>query len=307
MSEYVIDVVNLCKSFDDKMVVNHVDLHIQKGEVFGFLGPNGSGKTTTIRMLCGLLTPDAGQGTCLGFDIVSESKKIKPHVGYMTQRFSFYNELTVQENLILMARIYNIDNRKAKVAKILDEFNLTPRQKQLTGELSGGWKQRVALAACLLHEPELLLLDEPTSGVDPLARREFWDKIHSLSEHGVTILVSTHYMDEAERCTRLAYLANGNLLITGTIKEVIAKTKLKTWEIAGEVTTTLLQQAKITKGVTQAALFGNKIHICGFDAAIIESGLNDLVKNNAVTWRAIDTTLEDAFISLVNQSQGEIG
>jgi ABC-2 type transport system ATP-binding protein len=307
MSEHAIDVVNLCKTFDDKIVVNNIDLHIKKGEVFGFLGPNGSGKTTTIRMLCGLLTPDAGQGTCLGFDIVSESKRIKPHVGYMTQRFSLYNELTVQENLILMARIYNISNPKARVAKILEEFNLTTRQKQLTEELSGGLKQRLALAACLLHEPELLLLDEPTAGVDPLARREFWDKIHILSERGVTILISTHYMDEAERCTRLAYFASGDLLVTGTIKDVIAKTKLKTWEIVGEVTTNLLQQAKTVEGVTQAALFGNKIHICGFDAAIIEPNLNDLVRNYPVTWRSIDTTLEDAFISLVNQSQGELG
>ncbi|WP_347252598.1 ABC transporter ATP-binding protein, partial [Legionella sp.] len=200
MSEEVIDVRGLTKSFDNNVVVNHIDLHIKKGEVFGFLGPNGSGKTTTIRMLCGLLTPDDGQGTCLGYDIIKESKKIKQHVGYMTQRFSLYNDLTIQENLTLMSRIYGIDKRRVRVNSALEELGLIARKRQLTGELSGGWKQRVALAACLLHEPQLLLLDEPTAGVDPIARREFWDKIHELSEQGVTILVSTHYMDEAERC-----------------------------------------------------------------------------------------------------------
>ena len=308
MSEEVIDVRGLTKSFDNNVVVNHIDLHIKKGEVFGFLGPNGSGKTTTIRMLCGLLTPDDGQGTCLGYDIIKESKKIKQHVGYMTQRFSLYNDLTIQENLTLMSRIYGIDKRRVRVNSALEELGLIARKRQLTGELSGGWKQRVALAACLLHEPQLLLLDEPTAGVDPIARREFWDKIHELSEQGVTILVSTHYMDEAERCTRLAYLARGKLLITGTVKEVIASTKLKTWEISGDVTTALLGQTKEIEEITQAALFGNRIHICGFDSAKIESGLTHLAKHHPMmSWQQIDTTLEDAFISLVRESQGELG
>ncbi|CDZ76536.1 putative ABC transporter ATP-binding protein YbhF [Legionella massiliensis] len=303
--ELIIDVKELCKIFDDKPVVKSVNLQVKKGEIFGFLGPNGSGKTTTIRMLCGLLTPDSGQGTCLGYDIIEESKKIKQHVGYMTQKFSFYNELSIQENLMLMARIYCLDRRKERVEKALEDLGLQNRRRQLTKELSGGWKQRLALAACLLHQPNLLLLDEPTAGVDPLARREFWDKIHLLSEQGVTTLVSTHYMDEAERCTRLAYLAYGHLLITGTIKEVIAATKLHTWMISGEAITKLLQESKQLDGVTQVALFGNQLHVCGYEIARVEKGLNELAKKYIIHWQLIATTLEDAFIALVNQSQGE--
>ncbi|KTD21949.1 ABC transporter ATP-binding protein [Legionella lansingensis] len=307
MSHAVIDVHNLRKSFDGKVAVNDIALCVKKGEVFGFLGPNGSGKTTTIRMLCGLLTPDAGEGTCLGYNILTESEKIKLHVGYMTQKFSFYTDLSIEENLNFIARVYNVDNRKARVHSALEDLGLVHRRRQLTGQLSGGWKQRVALAACLLHQPDLLLLDEPTAGVDPIARREFWDKIHGLSEQGITTLVSTHYMDEAERCTNLAYLAYGDLLVSGSIKDVIAKTNLYTWEITGDVTTTLLQQIKELKGVTQAALFGNKIHISGYDQRLVESELKVLVKNKSLICQAIEPTLEDAFISLVKKSEGEIG
>ncbi|WP_419420102.1 ABC transporter ATP-binding protein [Legionella sp. D16C41] len=304
--ETIIDVYDLRKSFANRVVVNGVNLHVKKGEVFGFLGPNGSGKTTTIRMLCGLLTPDAGRGTCLGYDIISESKEIKQHVGYMTQKFSFYTDLSVEENLRFVARVYGMENRQQRVEQALEELGLSSRRKQLTGSLSGGgWKQRVALAACLLHNPDLLLLDEPTAGVDPIARREFWDKIHMLSEQGVTTLVSTHYMDEAERCTRLAYLAYGELLITGTVDEVIASTKLLTWEITGQVTTTLLQKAKTLQGVVQAALFGSQIHISGYDKQVIEASLNDLARTEHIKWHQISSTLEDAFISLVKKSQGE--
>ncbi|WP_133140507.1 ABC transporter ATP-binding protein [Legionella genomosp. 1] len=302
--EAIIDVHDLCKSFNGKVVVNGVDMYVKKGEVFGFLGPNGSGKTTTIRMLCGLLTPDSGSGTCLGYDILRESARIKEHVGYMTQKFSYYTDLSIEENLNFVARVYNLDNRKQRVERALEDLGLTHRRKQLTGELSGGWKQRVALAACLLHEPELLLLDEPTAGVDPLARREFWDKIHSLSQQGITTLVSTHYMDEAERCTRLAYLAYGDLLITGTVSEVIASTKLLTWKITGDVTTSLLQEAKEMKAVMQAALFGNQIHVSGYQAKEIEAELQQLAQRHRVKWQPIDSTLEDAFISMVKKSKG---
>lgn len=301
----IIDVRGLSKSFNNKCVVNHINMQVKQGEVFGFLGPNGSGKTTTIRMLCGLLTPDSGEGTCLGYNILTESEKIKQHVGYMTQKFSFYTDLSIEENLNFIARVYNVDHRKKRVNQALENLGLMHRRRQLTGELSGGWKQRVALAACLLHEPELLLLDEPTAGVDPLARREFWDKIHSLSEQGITVLISTHYMDEAERCTRLAYLAYGDLIVTGTANEVIAATKLKTWQIKGKATTALLQEAKQIKGVTQAALFGNQIHICGYDSREIESGLVRLAKKQPINWQKIEPSLEDAFISLVKKSQGE--
>lgn len=302
----IIDVKGLRKVFDGRIVVKDIDLLVKKGEVFGFLGPNGSGKTTTIRMLCGLLTPDGGSGTCLGFNILTESFKIKQHLGYMTQKFSFYTDLSVEENLNFIAGVYGLDQRRERVTQGLQDAGLVSRRKQLTGQLSGGWKQRVALAACLLHNPELLLLDEPTAGIDPIARREFWDTIHTLSEKGVTTLMSTHYMDEAERCTRLAYISNAELLVTGTVSDVIAATQLKTWEIKGDVTTTLFHDVKQVDGVTQAAFFGRQIHICGLDSERIESGLRALEQRHQMVWQAIEPTLEDAFISLVNQSSGVV-
>lgn len=307
MSDDVIHVKGLKKSFNNNVVVNGIDLNVKRGEVFGFLGPNGSGKTTTIRMLCGLLTPDAGEGTCLGFNILTQASEIKKRVGYMTQKFSFYTDLSVEENLNFVAHVYNIANKKQRIEQAMREMELSSRRNQLTGELSGGWKQRMALAACLLHEPDLLLLDEPTAGIDPIARREFWDKIHTLSERGVTTLMSTHYMDEAERCTRLAYLAYGDLIVTGSVNEVIAVTHLRTWAIKGDITTQLLQDVKKIKGVTQAALFGRQIHVCGFHAKDIEKGLHELTKNYKISWIEIESTLEDAFISLVEKSEGELG
>ena len=302
----VIDVTALRKSFDGRVVVNDIDLHVKKGEVFGFLGPNGSGKTTTIRMLCGLLTPDSGHGTCLGYNILTQSEHIKQRVGYMTQKFSFYTDLSVEENLSFIADVYGMSNKKIRVLQTMQDMGLEERRKQLAGDLSGGWKQRLALAACLLHEPDLLLLDEPTAGIDPIARRDFWDKIHALSERGITTLMSTHYMDEAERCTRLAYLAYGDLLLTGTVDEVIKATKLHTWEIRGAITTHLLQEVKKIKDVTQAALFGRQIHVCGFNTEEIEHGLQALSNEYAVEWQVISPTLEDAFISLVKKSEGEL-
>ncbi len=284
-TELIIDVSQLSKSFAGREVVHSLDLQVKKGDVFGFLGPNGSGKTTTIRMLCGLLTPDHGQGTCLGYNILTESSKIKENVGYMTQKYSFYTDLNVEENLKFIADVYHLSDRKERVRKAIEDMGLEKRRKQLTGELSGGWKQRVALAACLLHEPALLLLDEPTGGIDPIARREFWDKIHSLSEQGITTLMSTHYMDEAERCTRLAYLAYGDLLLTGTVDDLIAYTKLSTWEIRGAITTGLLQEIKTIPVVTQAALFGTQIHVCGHDEKAIEEVLTKLATQYALQWK----------------------
>ncbi len=301
MKNIIIDVTDLSKSYDNRTVVNKVSLHVKEGEVFGFLGPNGSGKTTTIRMLCGLLTPDSGYGQCLGYDIVTESYKIKQQVGYMTQRFSLYAELSIEENLNFMAGVYGVAPRREKVSQAIDKLGLQSRRKQLAGSLSGGWKQRLALAACLIHNPKLLLLDEPTAGVDPIARREFWDKIHLLSEQGVTTLISTHYMDEAERCTRLAYLAYGELLITGSVNDIIASTKLLTWEITGNITTALLQKVKKMDGVVQAALFGSQIHVCAYEKEKLENELVLLASITDIRWQRTNTTLEDAFISLVNQ------
>lgn len=307
VNDVIIEVKALRKTFGDHVAVRDLDLQVNRGEVFGFLGPNGSGKTTTIRMLCGLLVPDSGEGRCLGYDILTQSRHIKQHVGYMTQKYSLYTDLSIEENLNFIAHIYQVKQAKQAVIRVMEQLNLRGRSKQLTGELSGGWKQRVALAACLLHDPELLLLDEPTAGIDPIARREFWDTIHALSEQGVTTLMSTHYMDEAERCTRLAYLAYGNLMITGTVNDVIDATKLKTWEVQGELTTHILQEIKKINGVEQAALFGRHIHISGFDQSCIESGLEQLKKTTSIIWKPISPTLEDAFISLVEQTQGELG
>ena len=295
----IINVVGLCKSFQNKLVVNKLNLTVKKGEVYGFLGPNGSGKTTTIRMLCGLLTADSGSGTCLGYDILRDADKIKQSIGYMTQYFSFYEDLTVEENLKFIANVYGIADKKQQIENILVQHDLVKYRRQLTKELSGGWKQRIALAACLLHKPDLLLLDEPTAGIDPIARRIFWDQIHSLSEQGVTTLLSTHYMDEAERCTRLAYIAYGDLLIQGTVDEVISATNLITWNVSGDITTGLLQKIKQLPGVMQASLFGREIHVCGYDEHIIAQGLRKISNCYQIKYNLIDSTLEDAFISLV--------
>lgn len=306
-NEWAIDVTGLKKAFNDRIVVNSIDLHVKKGEVFAFLGPNGSGKTTTIRMLCGLLTPDAGNGSCLGYDILTESFKIKTQVGYMTQRYSFYEDLSVEENLSFIAKVYHIPNSKDRIQTLMQQMGLTERRHQLTGQLSGGWKQRVALTACLLHNPSLLLLDEPTSGVDPIARRIFWDTIHKLSEQGITTLVSTHYMEEALYCTRLAYLAHGQLIVTGTVNEVIAASGICSWDVKGPVTTTLLQEIKKISGVEQATLFNDQIHICGTAVDSIEKGLAKvIIQQPSLSFNSVNPTLEDAFIALVKQTQGEL-
>ena len=225
-----IAVEGLTKSFGGRRAVNGLTMTVRRGEIFGFLGPNGSGKTTSIRMMCGLLTPDSGRGTTLGHDILTGRDAIKRQVGYMTQRFSYYEDLSIRENLEFVVRMYEMDRPRQRVDEGLARLGLVERQRQLAGQLSGGWKQRMALAACLLHEPQLLLLDEPTAGVDPAARREFWDEIHRLAAGGITVLVSTHYMDEAERCTRLAYIAYGELLATGTPAELPAQYGLRNLE-----------------------------------------------------------------------------
>lgn len=305
-SELIINIEGLKKSFENRLVVNGVDLKVKKGEIFGFLGPNGSGKTTTIRLLCGLLKADAGHGTCLGYNILTEAEKIKEQVGYMIQKFSLYFDLTVQENMEFIARVYGVKDRQRRVEDTLEHMGLITRRKQLTGQLSGGWKQRVALACCLLHDPQLLLLDEPTAGVDPIARRDFWDQIHSLSERGITTLVSTHYMDEAERCTQIAYIDHGEILVRGTVAEVISQTQLKTWEIITNVSSNLLNKIKELPGVKLAAMFGNLIHVCGYDPELIEAELNQLNREIPFQWIFTQTTLEDAFISLVNQSAEQI-
>src|SRR5882762_10238627 len=255
-SDLAIDVQGLTKTFDGRKVVDALDIQVRRGEICGFLGPNGSGKTTTIRMLCGLLEPDAGKGTCLGYDIRRETRRIKLRVGYMTQKFGLYDDLSIEQNLDFVARVYRTRDRAHVVDAALDRLGLVERRKQLAGSLSGGWKQRLALAACLLHTPDLLLLDEPTAGVDPKARRDFWQQIHELAAQGLTVLVSTHYMDEAERCHRLAYISYGNLLTRGTVDEVVAAAKLTTWVVTGPGLREIAIALRGRTGVEQVVAFG---------------------------------------------------
>lgn len=307
----VIDVVGLSKSFDGKEAVRSLNMRVQKGQIYGFLGPNGSGKTTTIRLLCGLLTPDAGSGTCLGFDILKQSDEIKRQVGYMTQEFSLYDDLSVRENLDFVARIYQIENRKNTVSNTIEDLGLTNRASQLTGELSGGWKQRLALAACTIHAPKLLLLDEPTAGVDPKARREFWDKIHDLTDEGLTVLVSTHYMDEAERCHAIAYLGDGELLAQGSVQDVIAQSDLITWTVDSGVAETqltdLARELRAQDGVDMVAPFGTTLHVSGTDRHALAAAIAPYRADASLVWKERAPTLEDVFIRLMSNQNSEAG
>ncbi len=301
--ERVIAVEGLSKSFGAKRVVDDVTIDVRRGQVFGFLGPNGSGKTTTIRMLCGLLTPDAGSGTCLGYDIRTEQAAIKRHVGYMTQRFSLYEDLSIRENLEFIARVYGMDRRAERVEAALEQLGLAGRQ--LAGTLSGGWKQRLALAACILHEPELLLLDEPTAGVDPKARREFWDEIHRLAARGLTVLVSTHYMDEAERCHEIAYIASGKLIARGTVHEVIGRSGLATWSVEGDGLGELAERLRQEDGVDMVAAFGTGLHVSARDEAALERAIAPHRADPRWRWERSEPSLEDVFIQLMATSQKE--
>ena len=305
--DYAIDVQRMNKRFGKKHVVKDVSLRVRRGEIFGFLGPNGSGKTTTIRMMCGLLKPDSGTGTCLGYDILRDSTDIKRNVGYMTQRFSFWEDLTITENLDFVARMYEIPSRKEVVQKSLEGLGLTARAHQLAGELSGGWKQRMALAACMLHAPELLLLDEPTAGVDPRARRDFWDEIQALAEKGISVLVSTHYMDEAMRCHKLAYIASGTLLAQGSADEVIAGQHLTTWAIHGERLSELQEKLRQQPGVEQTVTFGDVLHVSGTDADQLRRSVEAAVGSSGRRAEQIDTSLEDVFIHLMSQAEPNSG
>ena len=298
-----IDVRGLTKVYGGRAVVDHIDLQVGSGRICGFLGPNGSGKTTTIRMLCGLLTPDAGSGQCLGLDIISEARAIKRQVGYMTQKFGLYDDLSIRENLDFVARLFELPQRRQAVDQALERLGLSARQKQLAGTLSGGWKQRLALAACLIHEPRLLLLDEPTAGVDPKARRDFWDQIHQLASQGITVLVSTHYMDEAERCHDLVYIAYGSILARGSEEAIIASAALQVWAIEGQGVQTLLEPLKAAPGVLSVAAFGNAVHVAGQDAHLLEQALAPLRQQSALRITPAQANLEDVFISLIARAQ----
>jgi ABC-2 type transport system ATP-binding protein len=299
---YAIDVRGVTKKFGTRTVVNQIAMQVRHGEIYGFLGPNGSGKTTFLRMLCGLLTPDGGEGKCLGLDFRRESAAIKKRVGYMTQKFSFYEDLTIEENLDFIARIYAVPNRKAAVDKSLERLGMVERRKQMAGTLSGGWKQRLALAACLIHDPQLLLLDEPTAGVDPKARRDFWEGIHRLACQGMTFLVTTHYMDEAARCHRLGYIAYGNLLAHGTVDEVVKTGGLTTWEVSGANLSALAEKLRGLTGVEQVVAFGTALHVSGRDAEKLRAAIAPF-QSEGHRWAKIDSGLEDVFISLMETAK----
>jgi ABC-2 type transport system ATP-binding protein len=302
METFAIDVRGVTKRFGTRTVVNDIAMQVRPGEIYGFLGPNGSGKTTFLRMLCGLLKADAGSGNCLGFDFRRESAEIKKRVGYMTQKFSFYEDLTIEENLDFIARLYELPQRQAAVEKSLARLGMKERRTQLAGTLSGGWKQRLALAACLIHEPQLLLLDEPTAGVDPKARRDFWEEIHKLTADGLTFLITTHYMDEAARCHRLGYIAYGNLLAHGTVAEVVKTAGLTTWEIAGENLATLADKLRGLAGVEQVVAFGMTLHVSGRDAEKLRAAIAPF-QANGHRWTQIESGLEDVFISLMETAK----
>jgi ABC-2 type transport system ATP-binding protein len=303
VSSLAIDVHGLTKRFGGKTVVDHIDIAVPEGQVWGFLGPNGSGKTTSIRMLCGLLNPDDGQGTCLGMDFRTQSEAIKRRVGYMTQRFSFWEDLSIRENLEFVARIYGIERPQEKVNKTLERLGLTKRQNQLAGQLSGGWKQRMALAACMLHDPQLLLLDEPTAGVDPKARRDFWEEIHALSAEGLTVLVSTHYMDEAERCDRIVYLLNGKLVAEGSVAEVIAQSGLSTFTIEGSDVRRLERELEGKPGVDYAGFFGAALHVSGRDRHALEQSMAPYRGRDGLVVTETRPSLEDVFIHLQEEAR----
>jgi ABC-2 type transport system ATP-binding protein len=298
VSAFAIDVHGLTKRFGKKTAVDHVDIQVPEGEVWGFLGPNGSGKTTTIRMLCGLLRPDDGEGTCLGYDIRTESEKIKREVGYMTQRFSFWEDLSIRENLEFVAQVYELEDGRKRVGDTIARLGLEKRQTQLAGELSGGWKQRMALGACMLHSPKLLLLDEPTAGVDPKARRDFWDEIHRLSEEGLTVLVSTHYMDEAERCDRIVYINQSKLVTRGTVAEVIRQSGLHTFVVEGHGARQLVSQLQDAPGVEFVAFFGAVLHVSGHDRDALERALKAVGNRQGLSVHETAPSLEDVFIQL---------
>ena len=301
--EIAIDVHGLTKSFGDRVVVRDLSMQVKRGTIYGFLGPNGSGKTTTIRMLCGLLTPDRGEGTCLGYDIRRQADAIKMHVGYMTQRFSLYQDLSVRENLEFVARLYCLDDPAAAASAMVRRLGLNGREEQLAGSLSGGWKQRLALGACTLPSPQLLLLDEPTAGVDPKARREFWNEIHALAADGLTVLVSTHYMDEAERCHEIAYIAYGELLAHGTVEHVIEESRLTTYDVGGGDLNALLHELSGKPGIDMVAPFGTSLHVSGRDARALEAAIAPYRDRADLAWKKAEPSLEDVFIDLMSRAK----
>ena len=301
-SAAVIDVKGLTKRFGTKTVVDHVDLNVPRGAIYGFLGPNGSGKTTTIRLVCGLLRPDAGSGQVLGYDVVRDSAHIKARTGYMTQKFSLYEDLSIEENLSFVARLFDVDDRARRVAEAIEDLGLTARKRQLAGTLSGGWKQRVALAACMIHDPDLLLLDEPTAGVDPKARRDFWDQIRRYAARGVTTLVSTHYMDEAVQCDSIAYIAYGKKLIDAPTRDIPNAVGLSAYDVVADDLDAAAETLRSRAGAELVARFGQSLHVAGTDKAKLDDALRSISAMPGFAATPIAAGLEEAFIHLMSQS-----
>ena len=304
MTALAIHVRGLRKSFGPVKVVDGLDMQVPEGEICGFLGGNGSGKTTTIRLLCGLLKPDAGGGACLGLDLIRQSAEIRLQVGYMTQRFSLYGDLTVAENLEFVAQLYGVPDRERAIADVLERMSLADRAGQLAQELSGGWKQRLALAACILHRPRLLLLDEPTAGVDAKARREFWDLINDMTAENMTVLVSTHYMDEAERCTRVVYLSGGRLIVQGTAEEVVRNAHLIVFEAVGDALEPIARSLRRQPGVESAAIFGRALRVVGLDRGALRVAIEGLRDTASLSWEEVPARLDDVFIHLLHEQEG---
>ncbi|HWP07132.1 MAG TPA: ABC transporter ATP-binding protein [Polyangiaceae bacterium] len=303
MNEPVVVARGLSRHFGSLVAVRDVSLEVSRGEIFGVLGPNGAGKSTTIRMLCGILDPSSGEGRVVGFDIRRDAERVKERIGYMTQRFSLYEDLTVEENLKFYAGIYGVPlgRRTQRVRDVLERTGLSGRRGQLAGTLSGGWKQRVALASATIHEPPLLFLDEPTAGVDPVSRREFWEQIHRLAHEGTTVLLTTHYMDEAERCHRLAFIFRGTVLDVGTPEEIVARRKLRGAELESDHAQEAADRLRADAAVDEVAHYGNVLRLVTRDdtdpTVVIERVLTGALRPKSV--RPARVGVEDAFVSMV--------
>lgn len=306
-SENVIETHALGRKFGDLVAVRDVSLSVSRGEIFGVLGPNGAGKSTTVRMLCGILDPTSGSGRVVGFDIQREAERIKERIGYMTQRFSLYEDLSVVENLNFYAGIYSVPKRRrrARVEEVMAQSGLIERAKQLAGTLSGGWKQRVALACATIHEPPLLFLDEPTAGVDPVSRREFWDQIHGISASGTTVLLTTHYMDEAERCHRLAFIFRGRLLDSGTPTEIVERRGLSAAELDVDRSTEAAAALRADPRVDAVAHYGHQLRLATRGVSA-EKLAREVLAASGIELRSIErarVSVEDAFVSMVRQEE----
>ncbi len=301
MSEVIVETRNLSRRFGELVAVRDVSLEVRRGEIFGVLGPNGAGKSTTIRMLCGILDPSGGSGKVVGFDVKTEAERIKERIGYMTQRFSLYEDLTVFENLRFYAGLYGVPaaRRPQRIRAVLDATGLSPRRDQIAGTLSGGWKQRVALACATIHEPPLLFLDEPTAGVDPVSRREFWEQIHRLAAQGTTVLVTTHYMDEAERCHRLAFIFRGSVLDVGKPDEIVARRGLRVAELSVEDAPAAAEKLRALREVDEVAHYGHTMRLATLGGTDPEELARRVLGPALQSSRPSRVTVEDAFVSMV--------